>query len=65
MLFRVNWTITGANRNEVTRRFLAAESDSNFDLPEGVTMKGRWHNPVDLKGRRFSRPMTKSSCISG
>ena len=50
MLFRVNWTITGANRNEVTRRFLAAESDPNFDLPEGVTMKGRWHNPVDLAG---------------
>ena len=50
MLFRVGWTITGANRNEVTRRFLTAGDDPNYDLPDGLTMKGRWHNPVDLRG---------------
>tara|TARA_B100001964_G_C13984117_1_gene487557 strand:- start:91 stop:390 length:300 start_codon:yes stop_codon:yes gene_type:complete len=50
MLFRVNWTVSGSNRDEVTRRFLGAADDPNYDLPDGLTMKGRWHNCASLHG---------------
>ncbi len=50
MLFRVNWTVSGSNRDEVTRRFLGAADDPNYDLPDGLTMKGRWHNLASLRG---------------
>ena len=50
MLFRVNWTISGSNRDEVTRRFLGAADDPNYDLPDGLTMKGRWHNLASFRG---------------
>ena len=50
MLFRLNWTIKGSNRDEVTRRFLGAADDPNFDLPEGLTMAGRWHNLASFHG---------------
>jgi hypothetical protein len=50
MLFRVNWTIKGSNRDEVTRRFLGAADDPNYDLPEGLAMTGRWHNLAAFRG---------------
>ena len=50
MLFRVNWSMEGRNRNEVIQRFLSAADDPNYALPDGLTMKGRWHNSAGLDG---------------
>ena len=50
MLFRVNWSMEGRNRNEVIECFLSATDDPNYALPDGLTMKGRWHNSAGLDG---------------
>lgn len=53
MLFRVNWKIEGHNRNECVQRFLGMADNPNYDLPEGLTLKGRWHNTAGLDGTQI------------
>ena len=53
MLFRVNWQIEAHNRNEVVGRFLGMADDPDYDLPEGLTLIGRWHNSAGLNGTQI------------
>ena len=53
MLFRVNWQIDKHNRNEVVKRFLQMADNSDYDLPEGLTLIGRWHNSAGINGTQI------------
>jgi hypothetical protein len=53
MLFRVNWQIDKDNRNEVVTRFLQMADNPDYDLPEGLTLIGRWHNSAGINGTQI------------
>ena len=50
MLYLISWKIPSANRNEAMQRFAASATDPQYELPEGVTQIGRYHNAASLNG---------------
>ena len=53
MLFRVNWKISEEYWHEVVQRFVSMADNPNYDLPEGLTLVGRWHNTAGRDGTQI------------
>ena len=53
MLFRVNWKISEEYWHEVVQRFVSMADNPNYDLPDGLTLVGRWHNTAGRDGTQI------------